>query len=152
MCWRQKVGFASIGLAMASCAFHFMTNLKCWISTKVVKSTSSTHTSKLITFLGWQYASLMTLKCWEKLTSTSSSCNQYCEYTTHKLYATPWVGNLPCNSFDKAINNPCLTQKNYIIFQNSKFKHVKSCWNLTHMKIKYKLHNYKRLRWTTLHA
>jgi hypothetical protein len=82
----QKIRFTLIGLAMASTAFDFIDNLNidCSMSNATTKSTLGTHISKLPTFLGWKYASLITYKCLTKL-AFASSYIQYCGYTTPML-------------------------------------------------------------------
>ncbi len=59
---------------MASTAFDLINNLNidCSMLNATTKSDTETHTSKLPTFLGWQYAFLITCKCLAKLAPTST--------------------------------------------------------------------------------
>ncbi len=59
---RRKIGFSLVSLAMASTAFDFIDNLTrdYSMSSEATESISRTHTSKLPTFIGWQYAYLIT--------------------------------------------------------------------------------------------
>ncbi len=57
-------GFTLNGLTMATHAFDFMVffNKYCWMSREAIDNTSSTHTSLLPNFLGWQKTTLITSK------------------------------------------------------------------------------------------
>jgi hypothetical protein len=59
---RRKIVFSFVSLAMTSIAFDFIDNLTkdYSMSNEGIESTSRIHTSKLPTFLGWQFASLIT--------------------------------------------------------------------------------------------
>jgi len=69
---------------MASTTFDFIDDLTkdYSMSSEVIESISRTHTSKLPTFIGWQYASLITHKCLVKENSTSIY-NQYLLWVHH---------------------------------------------------------------------
>jgi hypothetical protein len=59
---KRKIRFSLVSLAMASTTFDFIDNLTrdYLMSSEAIKNISRTHTLKLPTFLGWQYASLIT--------------------------------------------------------------------------------------------
>jgi hypothetical protein len=95
VCQSQETLSTSLGLAMVSTTFDFIDNLNigCSMSSLCNYWKHFRHPNIIILpiFLGWQCASLIMCKRLEKLTS-SSSCNQYCGYTTLKLSITPWIG------------------------------------------------------------
>jgi hypothetical protein len=55
VCYKQEIGFSSIGLAMASIKFNFIDNMNInySMSSGAIESNLGTYTSKLPTFLGW---------------------------------------------------------------------------------------------------
>ncbi len=65
---KQKIRFSLVSLAMASTTFDFIDNLTkdYSMSSEAIESISRTHTSKLPTFIGWQYVSLITHICLAK--------------------------------------------------------------------------------------